>query len=217
MTRLIVWIFIASAAFLSFLVFRVAKNNSAPSVEVQTAMTEIALKSIKVQYETMETGIIPQSPFVARHDGETHRYRSGEERIELALRLRQDARTLGKTYKLYQMEFHGSAIKRDKNTIILHGLESCAYSLIDSTNPDPPVLTKEWITHDFIFAIVPANDDCKSDLYSVQAGDECFRLIEDVTEPQMFDESDETTHCCDPDEREYESRIKALPLKREPD
>ena len=109
-SRILAVILVASGLVLLLVGFRVGKQNELPSEELQRVLAQIALKSLKAQYELLESGSIPQLPFVSLHEGETHSYRSGEQRIEAALGMREAARTSGKTYMLHELNWSQTAL-----------------------------------------------------------------------------------------------------------
>ncbi|PYP85867.1 MAG: hypothetical protein DMF61_15005 [Blastocatellia bacterium AA13] len=213
--RIIVIVLVASVPVLFFLGFRAGKQNQPPSDELQRALAQVALKSLRAQYDLLESGSIPQLPFIPLHDGETHVYRSGEQRIEAALRVRGDVLASGKTYKLHELNLVPTGTEQDDETIILHAVEKSSYYLSADVTSGNPILTQEWPKHDFIFS-VSSPEKCDGDAYAVQYAGKCFSMIEDVTEPQAFEPSDESTGCCDEDEKKYESKISASPLEGGP-
>ena len=210
--RILVIVLVASAPVLLLLGFRAAKQNKLPSDDLQLALAQVALKSLRAQYDLLESGSIPQLPFIPLHEGETHRYRSGEQRIEAALRVREDVRVSGKTYKLHELNLVATGTEQDDETIILHAVEKSSYYLSADVTSGQPILTEEWPKHDFIFSI-SSLEKCDGAAYAVQYAGQCFSLTEDVTEPQMFDPSDDSTSCCDEDEKKYESKKNASPLE----
>jgi hypothetical protein len=155
--------------------------------ELQTALTETALASLKAEYNLLITGKSEGIELVPRHDGMTQQYYTGFELVASALRVREENVKSGSRYTSVEVALHPRGLERRAGEFILHAVEETSEYFVFN-NPSftsQPSVTKSRTEHDFIFAAEQLSDVHGETQFGIRVGAFEYVLIEDITAPQL--------------------------------
>lgn len=155
--------------------------------ELQPLLTKVALASLRSESDILVTGENPTDMPVPQHDGMTHSYRTGEERIATAIRVREGMINAGMPYTKIEIRLSSHGVKKDGDKIILHAIEEKAehFTYTDPARNSAPTLTESRINHDFIFSLAPETSAPSDGIKTINFNGYNYTLVEDITEPQL--------------------------------
>jgi hypothetical protein len=155
--------------------------------ELQTALTETALASLKAEYNLLITGKSEGIELVPRHEGMTQQYHTGVERVASALRVREGSLKSGRRYMTVDVALRVRGLEERKGELILHAVEETSehFAFDNPSFASQPNVTESRREHDFIFVAEPISDGHRQIPFSIRVGTFEYVLKEDVTEPQL--------------------------------
>jgi hypothetical protein len=181
--------------------------------DLQRALSDIALLSLRAEYDLLTTGTIPTHRLVPKHKAETGSYLTSEQRLESALRVRHSALESGRRYTSIDVKLNPESMEEHTDELILHATEEATERFsFDAPLPGLPNTTSGVTKHNFIFSIRPVSDESQNNPYSIRLGNVEYTLMKDVTEPQMLNASDASTENTDDEEQKYRSDPADEPL-----
>ena len=193
--------------------FKVVRQSGQLPADLEKALNETALASLQKEHNVLVTGKRPADGLVARLNGWSGTYLTGDARIDAGLQLRDTGLERGVRYKGVEVALAPSGVERRGNKVILHAKDSFTeHREYVSLSPELPTETRGVTNHDFVFSAVPASAGTTPGPHSVEVGGIVYTLILDVSEPQMLQSRDGSTYCCDPDEQHYLSQPPGPPL-----
>lgn len=168
-----------------------SRQDRLPS-SLQDSLTAEALTFLRNEYNILVTGSVPAEGLVPRLIGMARLEFSGEERIALLLRGREDSLQHGKRYERIEVTLNPTRIEEHDGGVVLHAVDKVVEHFAFDPKPWPavPDLYEECTQHDFIFSIAPISATTAHAPYTVRAGGFQYTLIRDVTEPQLLNASD---------------------------
>ena len=182
--------------------------------DLDKALNEAALASLQTDCNVLVNGKRPVDGLVARLDGRSRTYLTGDARIDAGLQVRDSGLERGVRYIGVEVALTPSGVERRGKKVILHARDSFTehreYVLV---SPELPKETTGVTDHDFVFSADRASAGTTLGPYSVEVGGIVYTLILDVREPQVLQSRDGSTYCCDPDEQHYVSQPLGPPLK----
>ena len=194
--------------------FKVVRQSGHLPADLEKALNEAALASLQTDYDVLVTGKRPAGGLVARLNGWSRTYLTGDARTDAGLQLRDTGLERGVRYKGVEVALAPSGVEQRGNKVILHAKDtSTEHREYVALSPELPTETRGVTNHDFVFSAVPASAGTMRGPYSVEVGGIVYSLILDVSEPQMLQSRDGSTYCCDPDEQHYVSQPPGPPLK----
>jgi hypothetical protein len=206
-------------ALISIVGFLILSSTSSPqspqlSEEIENSLTQLALASLKVEYNILTTGYPPVEGLISRFDRSTGSHLSGEERIKSLITYRENALQKGKRYTNIDITLDSTSFEQINDRVILHAMDNIIEYFTFDTSPSPPLPNKsEGITkHDFVFSVEASSNTYTQKPYSIHIGGFQYTLIEDITEPQMLNSADDSVFCCYPEEQKYLLESPGLPL-----
>lgn len=157
------------------------------TAELQSALTEIALASLKAEYNLLITGKSNNVELVPRHDGMTRQYYTGLERVATALRVREGSLKSGRRCTNVEVALQAQGLEPRAGQFTLHAVEETSehFAFDVPSFRSQPNVTESRTEHDFIFAVEPISIVRGEPPFSVRVGAFEYVLIEDITEPQL--------------------------------
>lgn len=159
--------------------------------ELQTALTETALASLKAEYNLLITGKSEGIELVPRHEGMTQQYHTGLERVASALRVREGSLKSGRRYTTVDVTLRVRGLEGRKGELILHAVEETSehFAFDNPSFASQPSVTESRREHDFIFVAEPLSDVHRETTFRIRVGAFEYVLTEDITEPQLVSDS----------------------------
>ena len=178
-------------------------------LDLQTALTEQALASLKNEYDILIKGIAPPDGLVPRLVGMARLEFSAEERTAALLKSRESALQHGKHYASIEVSLNPVGLEEREGVVVLHAVGNVTEHFTFDFSPSPPVpdVYEESTHYDFIFSVTPVGADLSNKPYTVRMGGFQYTLTKDITEPQLLKVSDE-----EKDKPHEYARPPAVPL-----
>jgi len=196
------------------LAFKTLPRSGQVPTDLEKVLNEPALASLKTDYDVLVTGKRPADGLVARLNGWSGTYLTGDARIDAGLQVRDSGLERGVRYTGVEVALTPLGVERHGNKVILHAKDSFTeHREYAPVSPELPTETIGITNHDFMFSADLASASTTLGPYSVEVGGIVYTLILDVSEPQMLKSQDGSTYCCDPDEQHYVSQPPSPPLR----
>jgi hypothetical protein len=108
-------------------------------------------------------------------------------------------------------------VEQRGDKLVLHAMEEMTQYLEKNgdTYSKPQVMGGRT-SLDFVFSVAAVESDSQQSGYGVRIGPFRYTLLKSISEPQVFDTSDDSTFCCFPEEEKYLSEPLGPPLKDGP-
>jgi hypothetical protein len=185
--------------------------------DLEQALNEEALASLKAAHNVIVDGKRPTDGLVARLNAWSRTYLSGDEYLNNTLRMREKELERGVHCTGVEVTLVPSGVERRGNKVKLHARDRFTEHR-EFDVPVPPGFPTESggvTNHDFVFSVAPVSGP-RPGPFSVEVRGTVYTLILDVNEPQLLQSRDSSTYCCDPDEQRYGSGKASHPLKDKP-